>query len=101
MQVIDTNGISFIDSSKVFVCNNKRIRRNNVFKEITEAGKSTMEWFYGFKLHIDVNDKDELLNFVIATGNVDGRELVKDERFLEKNIRKIFCRQRIYRERTL
>jgi hypothetical protein len=46
------NGISFIDSTKVAVCNNKRIRRNKVFKEISEVGKSTMGWFYGFKLNI-------------------------------------------------
>jgi hypothetical protein len=50
------------------VCNNKRIKRNNVFKGIAELGKSTIGWFYGFKLHIVINDKGEILNFMITTG---------------------------------
>nr|WP_317614804.1 transposase [Pedobacter suwonensis] len=50
-------GISFVDSTPIRVCNNKRIKRNKVFKEIAEVGKSTMGWFYGFKLHIIINDK--------------------------------------------
>jgi hypothetical protein len=41
------------------VCKNKRIKRNRVFKDIAAIGKSTMGWFYGFKLHLVVNYKGE------------------------------------------
>jgi len=51
-------GISFVDSTPIRVCKNKRIKRNKVFKGIANTGKSTMGWFYGFKLHIIINDKD-------------------------------------------
>ena len=40
-------GISYIDSTPIRVCNNKRIKRNKVFKDIATVGKSTMGWFYG------------------------------------------------------
>lgn len=45
-------GISFVDSTKVAGCHNKCIRTNRVFKGMAEIGKSTMGWFYGFKLHL-------------------------------------------------
>ncbi|MDR1517798.1 MAG: IS982 family transposase [Dysgonamonadaceae bacterium] len=66
-------GIAFIDSSKMAVCKNKRIRRNRVFKDMATVGKSTTGWFYGFKLHLVVNDRGELLNFCITPANVDDR----------------------------
>lgn len=76
-------GISFIDSTKLSVCNNKRITRNKVFKNIAKIGKTTMGWFYGFKLHLITNDKGELLSIKITTGNTDDRKVVLD---LSKNI---------------
>ena len=48
-------GISFVDSTSISVCRNIRIPRNKVFKGIAERGKSSMGWFFGFKLHIIVN----------------------------------------------
>lgn len=51
----ETTGISFIDSTPIRVCNNKRIYRNKVFKGIAQRGKSTTGYFYGFKLHLVVN----------------------------------------------
>jgi len=67
-------GITFIDSTKIAVCHNKRIRRNKVFKGIAKTGKSTMGWFHGFKLHLLCNDKGELLSFCLTPGNVDDRD---------------------------
>ena len=64
---------STIDSTSIRVCNNKRITRNKVFQGIAERGKSTMGWFYGFKLHLVCNEKGELLNFSLTKGNVDDR----------------------------
>lgn len=71
----ECTGITFIDSTKIAVCHNKRTRPNKVFKGIAEIGKSSMGWFFGFKLHLICNDKGELLNFCITKGNVDDRNL--------------------------
>ena len=69
----ECTGISFIDSTVLRVCHNKRIRRNKTFKGIAARGKSTMGWFYGFKLHLVINDKGEILSFYLSKGNVDDR----------------------------
>jgi len=76
-------GISFIDSTPIRVCKNKRIKRNKVFEGLAQVGKSTMGYFFGFKLHIVINDKGELLNFVITPGNTDDREPLKNESFIK------------------
>ncbi len=78
----ECTGISFIDSTPIRVCKNKRIKRNKVFKDIATVGKSTMGYFFGFKLHLVVNDKGELLNFVMTQGHADDREPLKNERFI-------------------
>jgi len=75
-------GISFIDSTPIRVCKNKRIKRNRVFEGLAQVGKSTMGYFFGFKLHIVINDKGELLNFVITPGNTDDREPLKNKSFI-------------------
>ena len=46
-------GISIIDSTKLVVCHNLRIKRHCVFKGLAGRGKSSTGWFYGFKLHKD------------------------------------------------
>lgn len=79
----DGTGISFIDSTPVRVCNNKRIKRNKVFEGLAKVGKSTMGYFFGFKLHIVINDKGELLNFMITPGNVDDRAPLKNPSFIK------------------
>ncbi|MDB5012487.1 MAG: transposase family protein [Daejeonella sp.] len=79
----ECTGISFVDSTPIRVCKNKRIKHNKVFQGIAELGKSTMGFFFGFKLHLIINDKGEILNFVITQGNVDDREPLKNERFIE------------------
>ena len=69
----ECTGISFIDSTVLRVCHNKRIKRNKVFKDIAEVGKSSMGWFFGFKLHLIINDKGEILSFYLTKANVDDR----------------------------
>ena len=39
-------------------------------------GKTSMGWFYGFKLHLIVNDEGELLAFCVTPGHVDDRRPV-------------------------
>ena len=63
-------GIAFIDSTSIAICHNKRIRRNRVFKNLAKRGKTTAGWFYGFKLHLIINDKGEILAFQLTPGNV-------------------------------
>ena len=70
-----SRGINFIDSTLLRVCHIKREKQNRVFKDIAEKGKSTMGWFFGFKLHLIINDKGELLSFYLTKGNVDDRNI--------------------------
>jgi len=63
-------GIAFVDSTKIQVCHNKRIRRNKVFAGLAKRGKTTTGWFYGFKLHLVVNELGEILVFQLTPGNV-------------------------------
>ncbi len=87
----EVTGISFVDSTPIRVCNNKRIRNNKVFKGIAEIGKSSMGWFYGFKLHIIINDKGEILDFMITRANVDDRTSLKTDNFLKKLFGKLYA----------
>ncbi len=86
----DCTGISFIDSTPIRVCKNKRIKRNKVFKGIATTGRSSMGWFYGFKLHIIINDKGEILNFTISQANTDDRDPLKNQNFIQKIFGKLF-----------
>ena len=83
-------GISFVDSTPIRVCKNKRISRNKVFKDMATTGKSTMGWFHGFKLHIVINDKGEILSFCVTQANVDDRDPLKNEGFLKDIFGKLF-----------
>jgi hypothetical protein len=49
----------------VFV-KNSRIPRHKTFKQEAQRGKSSAGWFYGFKLHIIVDDCGEILSFSIT-----------------------------------
>ena len=69
-------GISFMDSTSIKVCHNRRIKRNKVFAGIAARGKTTMGWFYGFKLHLVVNEHGEILSFQLTPGNCDDRKPV-------------------------
>ncbi len=71
-------GISFIDATKIPVCHNVRALRHKVFKGFANWGKSSLGWFFGFKLHLIINEKGELLSFQVTPGNVDDRVPVPD-----------------------
>lgn len=69
-------GISFIDSTKLAVCENLRIPQHRQFTGIAARGKTSLGWFYGFKLHITVSDCGELLSWQVTPGNIDDRRPV-------------------------
>ena len=74
----ECTGISFIDSTCLHVCHNRRIKQHRVFKHMAARGKTSVDWFFGFKLHLVVNECGELLNIQITPGNVDDRKPVLD-----------------------
>jgi hypothetical protein len=69
-------GITFVDSTPIAVCHNKRSRRHQVFDGYATRGQSSMGWYFGFKLHLMINDEGELLAFRVTRGEVDDREPV-------------------------
>jgi hypothetical protein len=70
-------GIAIIDSTPLPVCNNRRIFSHKVFKKIAKKGKSSTGWFFGFKLHLVINDYGEILSWMLTPGNIDDRKPVK------------------------
>jgi transposase-like protein len=78
----DCTGIAFIDSTPLVVCHNRRIHSHKVFDGPAARGRNSVDWFYGFKLHVVVNDRGELLACRLTAGNIDDRapvpKLVKD-----------------------
>jgi hypothetical protein len=71
----ECDGISLADATALAVCDNRRISRHQVFKKgIAERGKTSMGWFYGFKLHDIINSKGELIRLKLTPGNVDDRQ---------------------------
>lgn len=79
----DCTGISFIDSTILTVCHARRINSHKVFKGMAKRGKTSTGWFYGFKLHLIINEKGEILAYKLTSGNVDDRKPVLD---MSKNL---------------
>lgn len=84
-------GISIIDSTPLVVCHIKREHNNKTMKGFAAKGKCTMGWFYGFKLHLVINDKGEIIQWLLTAGNVDDREPLKSKRFTERLFGKLFA----------
>ena len=78
----ECTGISFIDSTTLKVCHIKREKQNRVFEGLAVKGKGSLDWFFGFKLHLIINYKGEIISFAITQGNVDDREPLKMESFI-------------------
>jgi hypothetical protein len=72
----DCTGISFVDSTSIDVCLNQRIASHKVFAGLAERGKTSTGWFFGFKLHLVINDRGELLSMYLTPANVDDRKPV-------------------------
>lgn len=78
----ECTGIAFVDATTLAVCHNLRIPQHKVFLDSARRGQSSMGWFYGFKLHLVISERGELLSCYLTPGNVDDRRpvpgLVKD-----------------------
>jgi IS5 family transposase len=74
----EVTGISFIDSTSVSVCHVKRAKAHKTFKGLADWGKSSVGWYFGFKLHLIINDRGELLAATLTPGNTDDRKPVRE-----------------------
>lgn len=83
------SGISFMDSTSLKVCHNRRIKQHKVFEDLAARGKTSVDWFFGFKLHLVVNDRGELLNMILTPGNTDDRTPVP--KLLQQLFGKVFA----------
>ena len=69
-------GLQFIDSLPIRVCHNRRIHSHKVFAGLARRGKGSMGWFYGFKLHLVINEQGDVLGLTLTPGNTDDRRPV-------------------------
>ena len=71
-----------------------------------ERAKNSMGWFYGFKLHLIINDAGELLSFLSTPANTDDRQplpklvsprvsgnLYADKGYISKDLREILSKR--------
>ena len=63
-------GIAFVDSMPLVVSHNLRIGSHKVFKDYARRGKTSTGWFFGFKLHLIINEYGEIISFTVTAGNV-------------------------------
>jgi len=50
-------GKYFVDSAKSQVCHNLRIPHHKNFKDLAKRGKTSTGWFFGFNLHLIINER--------------------------------------------
>ena len=74
----EETGIYFADSTQLAVCHNRRISRHKVFDGMAARGKTTMGWFFGFKLHFVINHKGEIMACRITPGNKSDSSVLDD-----------------------
>jgi hypothetical protein len=71
-------GIYDVDSTALPVCHNRRINRHKVFAALAERGKTSLGWFFGFKLHLVFNHEREIVALKLTSGNVNDTTPVPD-----------------------
>jgi Transposase DDE domain len=63
-------GIYYIDSTSLPVCDNHRIQRHKTFAGLAARGKTSMGWFFGFKLHLVFNHLNQIVACQLTRGQV-------------------------------
>ncbi len=54
-------GIYYVNFTHFSVCKNIRIINHKTFKGFAKRRHSSIDWFYGFKQHMIINDKSEII----------------------------------------
>ena len=83
---VSTKG-NYIDSTKLVVCHNRRIKKHQVHRKFAKRGKSSTGWFFGFKLHLIINHLGEIVLFKLTPGNVADN----NHHLLESIAEKLHC----------
>lgn len=86
----NSTGISFVDSTPLRVCHNRRIHQHKTFRGVAQRGQCSIGWFFGFKLHLIINDKGEILSFYLTKANVDDRNFKVLKSMTENLFGKLF-----------
>ena len=71
-------GLYYVDSTTISVCHIKREKRHKVFKGLATKSKGTMGWFFGFKLHLVINNLGEIMASRLTTATTDDRKPVSN-----------------------
>ncbi len=74
----EVTGINYIDSTPITVCHPRRANRHQVFQTLAKWGKNSIGWYFGFKLHLVINEMGELLGFQLTPANTDERKPVPE-----------------------
>ncbi len=70
-------GCYFADSKKLPVSYNRRIHSHRVFANIARRGISSNGWYYGLKLHLVINEMEQVMTYLITPASVsDNNETV-------------------------
>lgn len=84
------SGISIYSTSLVS-CYIKRASSHRTIKGCAAKGKSTMGWFFGFKLYIVINDCGEIISWTLTLGNTYDCESLKHKNFTKRLFGKLFA----------
>jgi len=66
---ISSDGLYFLDSTALSVCNNWNISTHRVTQGFSSRGRTSKGWFYGFKLHGVCDALGNLVNLRFTTGS--------------------------------
>jgi Transposase DDE domain len=64
-------GLYYIDSTPLPVCHPRRINRHKVFAGLAKRGKSSVGWFFGFKLPLVFNHERQIVALTLPPGTVN------------------------------